>query len=88
MKKKILPPQPSPVSTADWTDIKSNPPPYYKIISLKLKSGKVIDDCARIPDGKKDYYVGALGEDIQNVSHWRDFVWNYPYSERKYDKKH
>lgn len=72
-------------SAVDWTDITTNPPPYYKIISLKLKSGQVIDDCARIPDQNGDYYVGALGKDIKDVIQWRDFEWQYPSMD---DKKH
>lgn len=74
-------------SAVDWTDINTNPPPYYKIISLKLKSGKIIDDCARIPDQKGDYYVGALGNDIKDVSHWKDFEWKYPSMDDKNHRK-
>lgn len=76
-------------SATDWTDIDNNPPPYYKIISIKLKSGEVINDCARMPDQNTgDYYVGALGKDIKDIIQWRDFEWKYPsMDDKKYKKR-
>lgn len=86
-KKKEIP-QPTSQTAIDWTDIKSTPPPYYKIISVKLKSGKIVDDCALMPDPKKDYFIDNLGRDVIDVSQWRDFEWKFPiYENKKYKKR-
>lgn len=61
-----------------WRDGKSEPPPYNLIITVQTKSGTVINDCARIANGKVDVYVDDYGKDVLNVIQWRNYNWVYP----------
>lgn len=50
--------QPTTQSAGVWYNINDSKPPFFKIINIKTKSGKILNDCARIPDlDDKDFYL-------------------------------
>ena len=77
LKKDTVEPT-SQTASNPWRDIKSDPPPYNKIITVQTKTGVIVNDCARIADGKVDVYVDDYGKDVLNVIQWRNYNWVYP----------
>jgi hypothetical protein len=53
-----------------WVNVKDSLPPFYKIVTVKTKSGTISDDCARIPDGDNDFYIQGLGILITDIVEW------------------
>lgn len=63
----------------DWQKVDEVLPPFNKIITVKLKSGTIVKDCARIPDmGDNYYYVQGEGKMVYNVTEWKNEIWKYP----------
>lgn len=64
--------EPTSQSAGIWYNIKEQKPPLFKIVNLKTKSGKIITDCARIPDGDLDFYIHDVTEynNINDITEW------------------
>ena len=46
----------------EWISIKEALPPFFKTVRIKLKSGTILEDCARIPDMDDYTYVHGTRE--------------------------
>lgn len=57
-------------SAGTWINLKESLPPYFRIISVKNKTGAIFNDCARIPDGETDCYIQGLGNIITDLIEW------------------
>lgn len=63
-------PEPTTQSAGIWFNVKDEDPPFFKTIHVKLKSGKMLTDCARIPDGESDFYIHGNGDNITDIVEW------------------
>lgn len=72
-------------SAGIWMNIKESLPPYFKVITVKTKTGTVLEDCARIPDGEVDCYIQGLGTIITDIVEW--MIPEYPINNISIGKK-
>lgn len=59
--------------SADWVDVNTEKPIWYKNLMIKTPSGEVLKGWARVSNGDYDYYVSntELDRVIPVITHWK-----------------